>query len=464
MERGRWGSRFGFITAVVGSAVGLGNLVRFPRELAENGGAAYLLVYLALLLLVGLPAMMGEMSLGKMSSLSPIGAFGALGGRRGAAWMLVGWVALLAALFVLFFYTVMTGWAFRFFLDGVTGGWGEAPADRFSQVAFGPAAVVGHALVTAAVVLVVAGGVRRGIERTVVVLMPLLLLVMLGIVVFALFQPGVGAGYAALFRPDLKALTPSGLSSAVGQVFFSLSLGQGALLTYASYMESKQSVTTDGSVAAFTGTGFAVLAGMMVFPVLAFTGMLADPAAQQHLASGDIGTAFMALPSAFAAMGPVAGPLVGSAFFLGLGLAGLSSAISLLEVPTSALVDGLKVPRAKAALLVGLVVYLFGLLAASRRAWFVLYDELAVNVFIVLAMVLTTVFAGWVAPGVAKELDRNLRSRLGTYMVWMMRTVTPALILAVVLYGSLFGDDGSFWSDGAGWLQLGEAFKDAIGR
>lgn len=466
--RGQWNSRFGFIMAAVGSAVGLGNLVRFPRELAENGGAAFLFVYLGLLLLVGLPAILGEMSLGKLSRMSPVNAFKQLGGRFGRQWAALGVFGLLAAVFVLFFYTVMTGWTLRFFLAGFTGGWFDDPNGYYDAIAYGPWSIFWNFLVVAITVYIIARGVSGGIEKVTTVIMPALFAIIVALVVYALFQPGMGAGYSEIFRPDFSVLAsnPQIITSAVGQVFFSLSLGQGAMLTYASYMDRKQSVTEDGSIVAFTDSGVAVLAGMMIFPTLAFTGLLFNPDTQATLASGSFGTAFIALPNAFVAMGDVTGRIVGTVFFLGLFFAALSSAISLLEVPVSVLVDNLGLARPKAAILVGLVIYAFGVLSSISETWLVLYDEIAVNVFIVVGVALTTFFAGWWAKGVRKELERGMdhkASVAGSHVwIWFMRTITPVAILAVFIYGGLWGADG-FWTDGAGWKGLGHDFRLAFG-
>ncbi len=465
--RGEWNSRFGFIMAAVGSAVGLGNLVRFPRELADNGGAAFLFVYLLLLLFVGLPAILGEMSLGKMTQLSPVKAFQKLGGPHGNKWAVLGVFGMLAAIFVLFFYTVMTGWTLRFFFATFTDGWWSDPMGYYNAVAYGPWTIFWHGIVGLIVVGIVARGISGGIERVVTIVIPALFAIIAGIVIYALFQPGMGAGYRELFDPDFGALTPNNIAAAVGQVFFSLSLGQGAMLTYASYMGKKQSVTEDGTITAAADTGVAILAGMMIFPVLAFTGLLMDPAIQATLDSGSFGTAFIALPAAFIEMGPVVGRIVGGAFFLGLFFAALSSAISLLEVPTSVLVDNLGISRMKAALSVGLIVYIFGIVSSVSETWFVLFDEIAINFFIVLGVAVTTFFAGWIVPGVAQELDANIKSRVGVYLVWLMRTVTPVAIVVVFFFGGLFGTndagDITFWAENAGWRELAHDFRIAFG-
>lgn len=452
--RGQWNSRFGFIMAAVGSAVGLGNLVRFPREMADQGGAAFLFVYLGLLLIVGLPAMLGEMSLGKMSGTSPVNAYRQLAGDVKSRWAALGMFGVLAALFVLFFYTVIAGWALRFFVESFRDGWFDDPSGLFDTVSTGPWTIFWNFVVTGVTVYIVSRGISGGIEKATVIMMPALFLIIVGIVIYALFQPGMGAGYREIFDPDFGELSVNNVSNAIGQVFFSLSLGQGAILTYASYMEKKQSVAKDGTTIAFADSGVAILAAMMIFPVLAFTGLLMDPVTQAQLDSGSFGTAFRALPNAFVSMGDVIGRIVGAVFFLGLFFAALSSSISLLEVPVSVLVDGKGLARWKAALLMGMVTYSFGVLSSINGNWLDLFDQIAINVFIVVGVALTTIFAGWKAKGVAKELDAGLKSRIGVYVVWMMRTVTPVLILVTFIFGGLWGTNAN--GDFAFWYLAGE--------
>jgi NSS family neurotransmitter:Na+ symporter len=445
--RGNWNSNFGFIMAAVGSAVGLGNLVRFPKELANNGGAAFLLVYLVLLLLVGLPAILGEMTLGKITQMSPVNAFRKLGDGAGKKWGILGVAGMMAACLVLFYYAVMTGWTLRFFFATFTDGWYSDPNGFFGDIAHGPGAILWLAIVAVIVIYVVSRGISGGIEKVTSIIMPALFGIIFVMVIYALFQPGMGAGYARIFKPDFSAMSPSNVSAAVGQVFFSMSLGQGAMLTYASYMEKKQSVSISGTQIALADTGVAVLAAMMIFPTLAFTGLLTE-----FGNAGTFGMAFEAMPNAFVSMGPVTGRLLGGIFFLGLFFAAFSSAISLLEVPVSVVVDNMKITRAKAAMIVGGVVYIFAVVSAINEHWFELFDLLAVNVFIVVGVAITTFFAGWIAKGVGKELDVGLRSRVGTYLVWMMRTVTPVLILFAFFFGGLVGTgaDGAleFFGDG----------------
>jgi NSS family neurotransmitter:Na+ symporter len=460
--RGGFNSRFGFIMAAVGSAVGLGNLVRFPRELNENGGAAFLLVYVALLFLVGLPAILGEMSLGKLANASPVKAFRNLATTGKKFWGWVGVFAMMGAIFVMFFYTVLAGWALRFFLETFRDGWWNDAGSLFAAAELGPWTVLFHGLVTVVTVYIVAKGVSGGIEKVSVVMIPALFAIVIGIIIFTLFQDGMGAGYEAIFKPDWGELTPAKVSKAVGQVFFSLSLGQGAMLTYASYMDKKQSVANDGLTIGFADTGVAIMAGMMIFPALAFAGLLTDPNVTGPNAS-NFGMAFIALPEAFNAMGPIAGRAVGGAFFLGLFFAALSSAISLIEVPISVLVDkGLT--RGKAAIIMGLITYTFGVLAASFPYFLDMYDDIAVNLFIVIAVLLTTIFAGWVATDVKKELNANSNLNVGSVALWMMRTVTPIAIAAVFLIGGFFGGDGGFefWGDGAGFKKTLHAVESAF--
>lgn len=468
--RGQWNSRFGFIMAAVGSAVGLGNLVRFPREMAGQGGAAFLLVYLVLLLLVGLPAILGEMSLGKLSNASPVNAFRKLAENDRSKWAILGVFGMLAAIFVLFFYTVIAGWALRFFFESFRDGWWDAPTTLHGAVAYGPWAIFWNMIVVAITIYIVSRGISGGIEKATVFMMPALFAIIIGIVIFAGVKDAQSGfeGMKAVWQPDFSEMRINHVAKATGQVFFSLSLGQGAMLTYASYMEKKQSVSKDGTTIALADTGVALLAAMMIFPILGFTGLLV-----QYGDAGTFDMAFVALPNAFLAMGDVVGRIVGTVFFLGLFFAALSSAISLLEVPVSVMVDNLNSIRWKAATILGLTVYSFGVLAATSETWLTLFDEIAINVFIVVGVALTTLFAGWKAKGVAKELDSGLKSRVGVYLVWMMRTVTPALILVTFVMGGLWGanPDGDllFWhhdDTGSGatanWRHLGELFREAF--
>lgn len=450
--------------AAVGSAVGLGNLVRFPREMASQGGAAFLIVYLGLLLLVGLPAMLGELSIGKMTNQSPIHAFRNLAREGAKGWMLLGVFGMLAAIFVLFFYTVIAGWALRFFFESFRDGWWDDPIGFFQQVETGPWAIFWNAVVVGVTVWIVARGVSGGIEKAAIVMMPTLFAIVIGIAIFAGIKDAQSgfAGMKAVWDPQFSELGVNNVSKATGQVFFSLSLGQGAMLTYASYMDKKQSVTEDGTTIAFADTGVALLGAMMVFPILGFTGLLVDPETQAIMEGGSFATAFIALPNAFTEMGPEIGRIVGTLFFLGLFFAALSSAISLLEVPVSILVDNLKLARPQGALLMGLAIYIPGVLSAIDATWLTLFDEIAINLFIVVGVTLTTIFAGWIAPGIREELDANIRVKAGKAVIWMMRTVTPLLIVVTFVYGGLFNASNEFWGEGANWRHLVELFKEAF--
>lgn len=482
--RGQWNSRFGFIMAAVGSAVGLGNLVRFPREVAGQGGAAFLLVYLVLLVLVGLPAILGEMSIGKLTRQSPIHAFKELAksGKTSEKWMILGLFGMLAAIFVLFFYTVIAGWALRFFFESFLDSWYQDPSGLYDRVAYGPWAIFWNFIVVAAMVAIVAKGISGGIEKAAIIMMPTLFAIIIGIVIYAGIMDLIngGRGMLEVWKPDFNELRINHISKATGQVFFSLSLGQGAMLTYASYMDKKQSVTKDGTTIALADTGVALLAAMMIFPILAFTGLLTstDPAIQDAI-GGTFGTAFVALPNAFVSMGAVLGRIIGTVFFLGLFFAALSSAISLLEVPVSIMIDNLKMNRAKAAILIGLVTYSFGVLSSISPTWLALFDEIAVNLFIVIGVALTTFFAGWYVKDMPKALDQGLKFQVSRGLIWMMRTVTPALIIITFVFGGLWGvnPDGSFdfWylADGncglddcgtsANWRNLVHEFGKAFG-
>ena len=341
-SRGMWSSRAGFILAAAGSAVGLGNVWGFPTRVGQGGGATFVVVYLACIFLICAPIMAGEIALGRRTRQSPIGAFAALApGRR---WWLVGGLGVLAGVGILSFYSVIAGWAVAYVWFTMSGAVSGGPDEvggffaEFTGNGFVSAALAVLVIgVTAAVLL---GGVRAGIERVTKWLMPLLLLLLVGLAVRAVTLPGAGAGLAYYLNPDPSRLADAEVFvSALGQAFFSLSLGMGCILTYGSYLGRKDGIAASALWIVALDTGIALLAGFIIFPV-GFSIAGFDPAA-----SGP-GLIFTVLPLLFAEM--PGGNLFGGAFFLLLSVAALTSTISLLEVPVSQCVDALGWSREKA--------------------------------------------------------------------------------------------------------------------
>ena len=341
-SRGMWSSRAGFILAAAGSAVGLGNIWGFPTQVGQGGGATFVVIYLACIFLICAPIMAGEIALGRRTRQSPVGAFTALApGRR---WWLLGGLGVLAGVGILSFYSVIAGWAVAYVWFAATGAVTGSPDDigRFFAEFTGNGLVsAGLAIlvigITAAVLL---GGIRTGIERVTKLLMPLLILLLLALAVRAVTLPGAGAGLAYYLSPDWSRLADVGVyTSALGQAFFSLSLGMGCILTYGSYFGRADGIAAAALWIVALDTSIALLAGFIIFPV-GFSIAGFDPA------SSGPGLIFTVLPRLFAEM--PGGQLFGGAFFLLFSVAALTSTISLLEVPVSHCVDALGWSRQKA--------------------------------------------------------------------------------------------------------------------
>jgi NSS family neurotransmitter:Na+ symporter len=438
--RGAFGSRIGFTLAAIGSAVGIGNLWRFPYLVSTEGGAAFILVYLALLFLIGLPALMAELSLGRRTRLNAFDAF--RDGGRTKGWSFVGVIALATAVLLLAYYSVIAGWGLRYLLASFTGEWSSDPGAFFDDINEGVGAMWMHLAFMAITVGILLRGVSAGIERANLIMMPLLFLTILGLALYGNLQAGADAGRDFYLRPDLDALTGNGwratagtVSAAAGQTFFSIGLGLGTMLTYSSYMRRDNNLQATGLTIGFADTGVALLAGLMVFPLLFSLG-LSDLVNPDNAASA--GGLFIVLPTAFAHIGGVLGSALAIAFFVMLAFAAITSAISILEVPISALVD--RFPqwgRQRAVLLMGIAVYIVGLPTAMSLTWLGHYDTLVSNVLLLLGGLLLVVYVGWVRRDILDELTVGAAGGLDLSRYWVpvIRFVLPALLTALLLLG-----------------------------
>jgi NSS family neurotransmitter:Na+ symporter len=385
--REQWSSRSGFVLAAIGSAVGLGNMWRFSYLTAENGGAAFVILYLAVTLVVGLPVLLAELALGRGAQKSPIRALAHFGGP---AWRPLGIVFVGAGFLILAYYSVIAGWTLRYAGMALLGGFHPGIAKRFGEIASGWSSLGMHAAFMVATILVVAGGVRAGIERTALVLMPTLFALVAGLALYAGTLDGGGPGYGYYLRADFeKVFSLDVLKDAAGQAFFSLSLGMGAMLTYGSYLTRDNDLPGESLIIAAADMGVAFVAGLVVFPLIFALG-LAD-----QVSGSTVGALFITLPEAFAAMG-IAGRFVGFAFFVVLLVGALTSAISLLEVVVSAAIDGLGWSRRRAAWLCGGSIAAFGIPPAFSLDVLGAMDEVANNVFLLGGGLALAVFVGWV--------------------------------------------------------------------
>lgn len=445
---GQWSSRFAFILAVSGSAVGLGNIWRFPYVAGENGGGAFVLVYLLCVFLVGLPIMMSEILMGRRGRRNPVATMRLLGQEEAGTphWQWVGAVGVLAGFFILSFYSVIAGWTVAYVFQGASGAFTGADAGRVGEVfsaITSSATTTGfwHTLFMLGTVFVVARGVERGLERAVRVLMPALvglLLVMLG---YSMVAGDFTQGLRFMFEPRFGDLTGEGILMALGQAFFTLSVGMGAIMAYGAYLPEEASIGRTSVAVVVADTAIAVLAALVIFPIVFRYGV--DPAAGP-------GLVFQSLPLAFGQM--PGGIFIATIFFLLLAFAAWTSAISLMEPAVAWVMETLEIGRGPAALAVGGIIWILGFLTVlSFGAWadvqflrgtfFDNIDFLTNNLLLPLGGLAIVVFASWVMArnSTADELDPEA----GTgYRLWRLcaRYVAPiAVALVLVNALGLFG-------------------------
>ncbi len=425
--REHWNSRAGFVLAAVGSAVGLGNMWRFSYMAAENGGAAFVVLYLALTLLVGLPVMLAELTVGRGAGRSPAQALAHFGGPR---WRVLGWLFVASGFLILSYYSVIAGWTLRYALSGLATGFAADAGARFDEISTGASAVGWHLGFMVLTVAVVARGVGGGIERLALVLMPALFLVVVGLAVYASTLDGGHAGYAYYLTADFSEIwSLEVMSEAAGQAFFSLSLGMGAILTFASYLGRDNHLPNESLVIAGADFAVAFVAGLVVFPLIFAFGL------QAAVGESTVGALFITLPTAFADMG-TAGRVVGVLFMGALSVGALTSAISLLEVVTATAMDNFGWPRHRAAVVVGVAIAALGIPAALDLDVLGVMDQIAGNVVLVLGGLVLALFVGWVMQDPVGEVRVGAEG-VPWFFLWrlLLRTVVP-LVLLIVLYQS----------------------------
>jgi neurotransmitter:Na+ symporter, NSS family len=334
-ERGQWGSKVGFVLAAAGSAVGLGNMWKFPYITGENGGGAFVVVYLVCIAVIGLPIMVGEVVLGKMTQKSPVGAFAELS-RPSSPWTAVGWLGVATGFVILSFYSVVAGWAMHYVYLSITGAFTDVPPAQIGQVAerFGDLQgswetnLFWHAVFMALTIGIVLAGIRKGVEAAARVLMPTLFGLLVLLVIYASQMPGFDRAFDFVFGLHTERLTGAGVLEALGHSFFTLSVGMGAMLTYGSYMKRDDDVVGTSVTISLLDTAVALLACLALFPITFTFGIEAG---------GGPGLVFQSMPTAFAQM--PGGQIWSTLFFVLLTFAAVTSAISLLEVVASYLID-----------------------------------------------------------------------------------------------------------------------------
>ncbi len=446
-QREQWGSRIGFILAAAGSAIGLGNIWKFPYIAGENGGAAFVFVYLVCIALIGLPVLVAEILMGRTTQKNPVGAFHRLS-EGNMFWTSLGAIGVIAGAIILSFYSVIAGWSLGYIVEALKGVFStftdaSIANDHFGSLVGNTRWILGyHGFFFMLTMIVVYFGVKGGIERGSKVMMPVLLFILLILVIRGLTLPGAGEGMNFLWNPDWSRIDGESVLIALGHAFFTLSLGMGAMMTYGSYLSKKDNVLGAATQVVILDTVIALFAGIAIFTAVFATGQ--DPA------SGP-GLIFQTLPIVFTKM--PGGYIFAILFFLLLSLAALTSAISLLEVVVAYFVDEKGWERHKAVVIFGFLAFLLGVPSALSfnimsdvtffgMNFFDVADYLASNILLPLGGFFIAIFVGWIW-GMDKAIIevKNGAEQLIELNPWLMsvwsfflKVISPILIFIVLLY------------------------------
>jgi NSS family neurotransmitter:Na+ symporter len=444
-----WSGRLAFILASIGAAVGLGNIWKFPYTLGSSGGSAFVLVYVIAILLVATPIMISEMIIGRHARASAPTALRKVAVESGNSrhWGLLGWMGLFALFLVLSFYSVVAGWTAAYLVKSATGSIvGLSAAEvgvGFSDFTHNSGEVIfWHFLFTATTIVIVSRGVKIGLERVVRVLMPALFITLVALVINSAFIGDFSTAVDFLFTADLSKLTPAVVLAAVGQAFFSVNVGIGAVLTYSSYLPQDVNIFRSSIIVALGDTLVALLAGLAIFPIV-FANNL-DP-------GGGPGLIFITLSTAFAKM--PAGALIGAGFFLMLVFAALTSSISMLETMTARIIEIRGMTRTKAVVLIGSGTFLVGLITVfSFSSWenvylldaiptfagktpFDLIDYIVTNILMPLGGLLYALFAGWWLSKDTSVYEMGVGDG-ALFKLWqlLVRIVAPLAVAAIFVF------------------------------
>jgi len=437
---GQWSSRLIFIMAATGSAVGLGNIWKFPYITGENGGGAFVLVYLLCIAAIGIPIMMSEVMLGRRGRQSPINTMATLAAEAGKPkiWSMLGWFGVIAGFLILSYYSVIAGWALSYVFRTASGMFEGVTADGansiFTSLVSDPEKLLAwHTLFMIATTFVVARGVKNGLEKTISYLMPMLFVLLIILAFYSMSTGYFMQGVSFLFSPDFSKLTAQSVLTAMGHAFFTLSLGMGAIMVYGSYLPQDTSIAKASILIALADTVVALLAGLVIFPIV-FANSL-EPGAGP-------GLIFQTLPIAFGQM--EAGVLIGTLFFILLVFAAWTSSISLIEPAVAWLVENHGMNRIYASVSVGMATWFVGLGSMlSFNVWsehrlfglnfFDFLDYLTANIMLPLGGLFIVIFAGWIMKTEASKNELNT-TKTG-YNVWLIlsRFVAPVAVMVIFL-------------------------------
>lgn len=447
VNHGLWSSRLTFILAATGAAVGLGNIWKFPYIMGDNGGGAFVLVYLACILTIGIPVMMGEVLIGRRGRANPSNAIGALAMEACANvnWKWVGAIAILSGFLILCFYCVVAGWSVAYVFKSASGAFQQLSSEQasamFGQFIQSPVELIfWSTFVLIAIGVVIAKDLKQGIEKAVIWFMPAMLILLVIIALYAMVQGDLQRTLYFMFYPDFSKLTYAGVVTALGHAFFTLSLASGAMMIYGAYLPANASISKSVLSIALADTIIALIAGLAIYPVVFGNGLAA---------SQGPGLVFVSLPIAFGNM--FAGQLIGSMFFIMLSFAAFTSAISMVEAAVVWLMEKYNIRRAKASILIICIVWLMSLLTVfsfSGASWatfklhfigkdvgnfFELLDHLTSDILLPLGGMFTAIFVAWVMKKPAVKDEIKLSDNLFTIWFWILKWFTPFAVLFVFL-------------------------------
>ncbi|PCI52797.1 MAG: sodium-dependent transporter [Alphaproteobacteria bacterium] len=447
----QWSSRAGFLMAAIGFSVGLGNIWRFPYVMGENGGAAFLIIYLICTFVIALPLLVSELAIGRRGRGSPVGSMLRLAAESDVTsrWGAVGGMAVVGIFVIMSYYTVIAGWTFDYFFLSVTGSFKDISivqsGEMFAGLTGNPLRLLfWHSIVNILVILILRRGVKAGIEKAVNFLMPALFLCLIVMVLYAFVAGDMGKTAKFLFEPDFSKVTIKTVMVAMGQAFFSIGIGMASLITFGSYLSKDVSIPKSGAVIILADTGVAILAGFAIFPLVFAFGL--EP-------SEGPGLIFQTLPVAFGQM--PGGQFFGSIFFFLLIAAALTSCIGGLESVIAWAYEHKGISRKKGSLIVGAAAWLLGFLTIlSFNEWsdfyplnfipafegktiFDTFDFLAANILLLISGLLTSLFIGWRVPKFIK-LDAMGGKDGAFYFFWqiVVRYVVPPLLIIVLVMGT----------------------------
>ncbi|MDA8621780.1 sodium-dependent transporter [Psychrosphaera sp.] len=447
VDHGQWSSRLAFILAATGSAVGLGNVWKFPYIMGENGGGAFVIVYLLCIFAIGIPVMMAEVLIGRRGRLSPGNSVRALAleAKANTKWSLVGWVGLIAGFLILSFYAVIAGWAVSYIFESAAGNFVGASPEKiqsiFNELQSDSSTLIMWTTVVLAITgLIVGKGLKNGLEKAVTYAMPTMFVLLLVIAGYAAINGDFAQTIEFMFYPDFSKLTFSGVLIALGHAFFTLSLASGAMMIYGAYLPQKTSISQSVVAIAIADTMIALIAGLAIYPIVFGNGLEA---------TAGPGLVFVSLPIAFGQMW--GGIVFGTLFFVMLGFAAFTSAIAMVESAVAWLVERLSFTRGKAALTAVVSLWFVSMLTVfsfTGAEWakldfvfvgkhvsnyFELVDHLTADVLLPLGGLATAIFVAWVMQKEAVQQELNLSEGLFNLWYVTLRWFTPVAVLFVFL-------------------------------